>query len=333
MRPTHPGTAQMIADCRRDDDNFETVRRRVDADALRREVRRSSRPSLTSRGATPGPTRQSVNPHSHTIGEGPCRRSSRLYARRPVKLREPIRSRASRPARFPAGPVQRAGGLMNHRFACLMVAGLALVAVREACPRHPFRRPSRRGRHPRRRRSSTALRARRALVCRGAQRTGICHSAAQPLRRPRGRGAVGRWPQHHRCAQTTATDARKWVLGPYETVTISGWQTSQTEARRFEFTTEARSYGQALGKTANLGVISAVFFKERVPRTFATARTRPASRRRRRRRAAAPAGEAAAAARGEERPTRSTPRPAWAVGPATLSRRCGWTSKTHRRRR
>ena len=64
--------------------------------------------------------------------------------------------------------------------------------------------------------------------------------------------------------QTTAADARKWVLAPYETVTISGWQTSQTEARRFEFTTEARSYGQALGKTANLGVISAVFFKERV---------------------------------------------------------------------
>jgi hypothetical protein len=64
--------------------------------------------------------------------------------------------------------------------------------------------------------------------------------------------------------ETTASDARKWVLGPYETVTISGWQTSQTEARRFEFTTEERSYGQAMGKTANLGVISAVFFKERV---------------------------------------------------------------------
>jgi hypothetical protein len=64
--------------------------------------------------------------------------------------------------------------------------------------------------------------------------------------------------------QTTAAAARKWVLDPYETVTISGWQTSKTEARRFEFTTETRSYAQALGKTANLGVISAVFFKERV---------------------------------------------------------------------
>jgi hypothetical protein len=65
--------------------------------------------------------------------------------------------------------------------------------------------------------------------------------------------------------ETTAANARKWVLGPYETITISGWQTSQMEARRFEFTTEARSYGQALGKTAKLGVISAVFFTERVP--------------------------------------------------------------------
>jgi hypothetical protein len=65
--------------------------------------------------------------------------------------------------------------------------------------------------------------------------------------------------------ETTAAAARKWVLGPYETVTISGWQTSASYARAFEFTTEERSYGQALGKTANLGMISAAFFRERVP--------------------------------------------------------------------
>jgi len=65
--------------------------------------------------------------------------------------------------------------------------------------------------------------------------------------------------------QTTAAGARKWVLGPYQTVTISGWQTSASQARAFEFTTEERSYGQALGKTANLGTISAVFFRERAP--------------------------------------------------------------------
>jgi hypothetical protein len=65
--------------------------------------------------------------------------------------------------------------------------------------------------------------------------------------------------------ETSAGDARKWVLGPYESVTIRGWQTSRSEARQFEFTTEERSYGQALGRTKNLGVIAAVFFKERVP--------------------------------------------------------------------
>ena len=64
--------------------------------------------------------------------------------------------------------------------------------------------------------------------------------------------------------QTTAADARKWVLDPYESVTISGWQTSRNEARRFEFTTEADSYAQALGRSANLGVITAAIFRERV---------------------------------------------------------------------
>jgi hypothetical protein len=64
---------------------------------------------------------------------------------------------------------------------------------------------------------------------------------------------------------TAASTARKWVIEPYQTITISGWQTSRTEARRFEFTTEEQSYGKALGETTNLGIITAVFFKERVP--------------------------------------------------------------------
>jgi hypothetical protein len=64
---------------------------------------------------------------------------------------------------------------------------------------------------------------------------------------------------------TDAWTARKWVLEPYETITIQGWQTGLGEARRFFFTSEADSYGAWLGKTRNLGVISAVFFKERAP--------------------------------------------------------------------
>jgi hypothetical protein len=62
---------------------------------------------------------------------------------------------------------------------------------------------------------------------------------------------------------TSAQGARKWVIEPYDTITISGWQTSMTQARRFEFTSEERSYGAWLGKTNDLGIISAVFYRER----------------------------------------------------------------------
>ena len=64
---------------------------------------------------------------------------------------------------------------------------------------------------------------------------------------------------------TAAFEGRKWVIEPFQTITFSGWQVNRAEARQFEFTTEARSYGQALGQTDNLGVISAAFFKERAP--------------------------------------------------------------------
>ena len=155
---------------------------------------------------------------------------------------------------------------MNHRFAYLIVAGLALAAgpraVMSAAPvRHPVGDVD--------------------ILVDGAPQRRYAHGGRWYVEALKGREYAIRLrnPYAVRVAvalsvdglntidarQTTAADARKWVLDPYETVTISGWQTSQTEARRFEFTTEERSYGQALGKTANLGVISAVFFKERVP--------------------------------------------------------------------
>jgi hypothetical protein len=62
---------------------------------------------------------------------------------------------------------------------------------------------------------------------------------------------------------TSAQDARKWVLEPYQTIEISGWQVSSTHARTFFFASEPQSYGAALGRTADLGVIEAVFFRER----------------------------------------------------------------------
>ena len=62
---------------------------------------------------------------------------------------------------------------------------------------------------------------------------------------------------------TSAWNASKWVIEPYQTITISGWQMSAERARRFYFTNERDSYGAKLGQTANLGVIAAVFFRER----------------------------------------------------------------------
>src|SRR6185295_15076830 len=41
--------------------------------------------------------------------------------------------------------------------------------------------------------------------------------------------------------ETTAADARKWVLDPYETVVISGWQTNRDEARRSPAPTEQQA--------------------------------------------------------------------------------------------
>ena len=64
---------------------------------------------------------------------------------------------------------------------------------------------------------------------------------------------------------TTAREARKWVLDPYQTVVIPGWQVSSNTSRKFIFTGEKRSYGAALGQTSNLGTIEAVFFREKQP--------------------------------------------------------------------
>lgn len=64
-----------------------------------------------------------------------------------------------------------------------------------------------------------------------------------------------------------AWGASKWVLEPYETAEISGWQVSNQAARRFFFTGERNSYGAKLGQTQNLGIIEAVFYRERVQRS------------------------------------------------------------------
>lgn len=68
---------------------------------------------------------------------------------------------------------------------------------------------------------------------------------------------------------TDAWGARKWVLEPYGSMIVPGWQVGGSTARSFTFTGERHSYGAWLGKTDDLGVIEAVFFREKPPRPIA----------------------------------------------------------------
>jgi len=155
---------------------------------------------------------------------------------------------------------------MNHSFACLLAATLSLAGgPRPAASPMP----------------SPHLAGDVEIIVDGAPRPRYAHDGRWYVEAHKGREYAIRLRNPYAvrvgvalsvdglntidARETTAAGARKWVLGPFETVVISGWQTSHSEARRFEFTTEERSYGQALGKTSNLGMISAVFFKERVP--------------------------------------------------------------------
>ncbi len=63
--------------------------------------------------------------------------------------------------------------------------------------------------------------------------------------------------------RTSRWDASKWVIEPYGTITINGWQMSSDRARRFYFTTEKDSYAAKLGRASDLGLITAVFFREK----------------------------------------------------------------------
>lgn len=75
--------------------------------------------------------------------------------------------------------------------------------------------------------------------------------------------------------RSTAWDSSKWVIQPYGTITINGWQVSRERARRFYFTDERDSYAAKLGRAEDLGLISAVFFRERAGHAEITPRQRP----------------------------------------------------------
>lgn len=63
--------------------------------------------------------------------------------------------------------------------------------------------------------------------------------------------------------RTSAEKATKWVIEPYGTMVISGWQMSDSRARRFYFTTENDSYARKIGQPADFGNITAAFFREK----------------------------------------------------------------------
>lgn len=65
--------------------------------------------------------------------------------------------------------------------------------------------------------------------------------------------------------RSDARSARKWIVEPYGSIVIEGWQVSNSAARKFFFTTETNSYGALLGKTRDLGVLEAVVFLEKEP--------------------------------------------------------------------
>ena len=62
------------------------------------------------------------------------------------------------------------------------------------------------------------------------------------------------------------SDGEKWMIEPYSSITIPGWQVSGGDARRFFFTGKYKSYaqwrGDELGEdlAANCGVIGAAYF-------------------------------------------------------------------------
>jgi hypothetical protein len=62
---------------------------------------------------------------------------------------------------------------------------------------------------------------------------------------------------------TAARAAAKWLLEPWQTLEIPGWQISGETSRKFFFTQTARSYAKWLGDTSNVGTIEAVFFREK----------------------------------------------------------------------
>ncbi len=63
--------------------------------------------------------------------------------------------------------------------------------------------------------------------------------------------------------RTSARAAAKWIIPPYDTIVVKGWQKSKRYGARFYFTSEKDSYAYKRGYNQNLGIISMVAFREK----------------------------------------------------------------------
>ena len=153
---------------------------------------------------------------------------------------------------------------MNHRFACLTVAALALAAAPDpGMSAAPVRNPS----------------GEIDILVDGVPQRRYAHDGRWYVEALKGREYAIRLrnPFAVRVAvalsvdglntidarQTTAADARKWVLGRTRPSPSAGGRRAGPRRAASNSRPRHAGSGQALGKTANLGVITAVFFKER----------------------------------------------------------------------
>ncbi len=64
-------------------------------------------------------------------------------------------------------------------------------------------------------------------------------------------------------SQSSPSRGPRWVLEPYQSATISGWQTGMDSSRRFYFTTADESYSEWVGDTSDAGQIRVVAYREK----------------------------------------------------------------------
>ena len=64
-------------------------------------------------------------------------------------------------------------------------------------------------------------------------------------------------------SQSSPSNGPRWVLEPWQSAVIPGWQTGSSSSRKFYFTTADGSYAEWIGDTSDAGQIRIVAYRER----------------------------------------------------------------------